>query len=199
MSGIRDRLHSAEGRVVAGATLIAALVVGLWPDPNRPFDPEKAGAILVAVVLWLYAELGGAPSPSKLDIELHRRIKEVMDDSALTFLRDHDFGGSLRDSQTQPIGIVCSWHGANAEFRDTKVQAAWASCREKMKVLDRLYAEHLNPTHRGDRLTAVSHNSDEWNIPRHILEAIDALNLAAAATYKSFNDFDRIARNRLNL
>jgi hypothetical protein len=101
--------------------MISAVIVGFAPDTSKAFDLEKAAAIAMAAVVWLYSELGGSSYPSKLDIELHQRIKNVMNDEALTFLKDHDFAVSLHDSKTSPVGEICSWHGAGVEFRDPKI------------------------------------------------------------------------------
>jgi hypothetical protein len=192
-------LHSAQGRIVAGIGMVAALVNGLSPDQSRQFDAGKAATVLVAVVVWLYSELAGASQPSNVDVELYRRIKELMNDEALTFLKDHDFGGSLHDSKTSPVGEICSWHGANNEFRDSKIQKAWQACQTRINILGRHYAHHLGPMHRSDRLSAIPPGTDDWDTPEHLRKAIVELNQSASDSYQAFNDFDRIARNRLNL
>lgn len=199
MYKLREKLHSSQGRIVAGVAMMAALVNGLGPDTSRPFDFEKAATVALAAMVWLFAEIGNQVTASESDINLYKRAKAIMDDAALSFLRHHDFGGSLRDSQTSAVGVICSWHGADAEFLDPKVQIVWQSFRLKLEALNRLYAEKLGPSANPDRLSAVPPEIDEWNLPNHVSDAIVALNEGASQAYEAFNSFDRVARKRLNL
>lgn len=179
--------------------MMAALAIGLLPDQSRPFDLEKAAAIVLAVVVWLFSEIGEPREASSSDSSLYQRIKALMDEPALTFLHLHDFGASLRDSQINPVGEICSWHGADTEFRDPKIQKAWRVCRAKFEALDRLYGEKLGPTNHPNRLSAIPPGTDDWNTPQHMLEAVSQLNAVASDAYDLFNNFDRKARGRLNL
>ncbi|WP_309752234.1 hypothetical protein [Novosphingobium sp.] len=179
--------------------MVAALVLGLSPDQSRPFDLGKAVPIAVAVVIWLFSEIGGQGAVSASDIALYQRIKGLIDEPALTFLSQHDFGASLRDSETYPVGEICSWHGAGTEFRDSKIQKEWSVCRAKFEALNRLYAEKLGPTNYLSRLSAIPPGTDDWNTPQYLSDAVSELNALASDTYKLFNNFDRKARSRLNL
>jgi hypothetical protein len=185
--------------VIAGVAMATAIVNGLSPDQSRPFDAGKAATIVAAAVVWLFSEIGGRKAPSASDVALYQRIKALMDESALSFLQQHDFGASIRDSQIVSVGEICLWHGADTEFRDPKIQKEWRDCRAKLGVLNRLYVEKLYPTNNPGRLSAIPPETDDWNTPQHLLDAVGQLNSSASEAYESFNSFDRIARNRLDL
>ena len=179
--------------------MMAALATGLSPEHPREFDLGKASAVFVAIAIWLFAEIGSGKVASQADVALLRRIKDVVNEHALSFLLIQDFGASFTDRQISPIGEICSWHGVDIEFVDQKIEQAWKLTLAEFNSLNRLYAQHLGPAYRVDRLCAVPPGTDEWNMPKHLIEAVDALNSQASKAYKAFNDFDRTARIRLNL
>ena len=199
LPSVIEKLHSSKGRLLAGLGMLSALAVGLSPDESRQFDIGKTAAFILALAVWLFAELGGVSNPSALDVELYRRIKGTIDEQALTFLLQHDFGASLGDKETRPVGEVCSWHGASIEFRDSKIQKSWDVCRNRFETLNRLYAQYLGPTTKVDRLSVIPPGTDEWNVPEYLMQAVEALNSAASDSYRLFNEFDRVAKDRLNL
>ncbi len=199
LTNLLSKLHSLKGRIIAGLGMFGALINGLAPDSARPLDLGKAATVFIAAVVWLYAELGASNVPSAADVALYQRIKSVIDSTALSFLRDHDFGASIRDLQTQPVSEICSWHGADAEFQDKEIQKSWSLCRERFETLNRNYAEILGPTHNPNRLAAIPPGTHDWDIPQHLQDNVARLNNNGSDAYRNFIDFDRLARKRLNL
>ena len=194
-----QNLQSSQVRFTCVCALLGAVVVGLWPDHARPVDPAKTIAVTLAAIAWIFVEIASAQKPRQHDIDFHGRITGVLTDDVLYFLRNQDFLCSLDRNEINPIGIISSWHGSRYEFLDIKIQKKWSNFVKQITKLDRLFGEHLNPNDRGNRLSTMFDVKDEWNIPKNIIDAVTELNDLASRIYHDFNEFDKYARNRLNL
>ncbi len=88
---ILEHLTSLQGRLTAGVALVAAIVIGLWPDHARSVDAAKAAAIGTTALAWLFAEIGGRRAPSEHDLQLFERIVSSIPQRVLDFLKDQDW------------------------------------------------------------------------------------------------------------
>lgn len=139
-------------RVGTGLAAMGAGAVLFWPDPVPPFDPEKALGFGTALLIWLYAEFFGAdtgsadnaqetaPTLSEHDVAVGKRLYAMAGDSHITFLRQHDFGGSWRKEWADPIyDLAHELEKVAFEFNDQELQAQATRVRETSNAL----ANHL--------------------------------------------------------
>ena len=132
-TGVRRRLRTPVARVGLGLFAFGTGAVALWPPPTSVFAPEKALAFTAAISAWLFAELfpesENSNEPRKIldshDIEFGERLRAVTTDDFLTFLDEHDFGGSFRGDQSKPIyELTYLLSRTSSAFNDADLQEA---------------------------------------------------------------------------
>ena len=123
------------------------LAVGLWPDPDSDFSPEKSVGFVVPLVAWLFAELFPAngfnvsgPTLHPHDQELAAQIYRIMPDKRVRFLREHNFGASWLNAQVDPVyDLLDLAENPTSEFEDQQIQLAFAALTASLvKVATRL-------------------------------------------------------------
>lgn len=196
---ILEKLGSSEGRLTTGAALIGAIVVGLWPDQSREFDPAKASAIALTAIAWLYAELGASGSVSSHDVNLFKKIEEFIGEDVEELLLNQDFYAS---APTGPIGKLnhfSTWKGADHEFLDKRLQNEWTALGVRVTELSNLFVKHLGPNSIGNRYTVKVKNGGWDQQPEHLWKAAEAINEKSATVYKQLQTFKTSSRKRLSL
>ncbi len=200
MNWISKYLAVWQSRIVLGLAFFAAILVGLWPDHTREIDAEKLIACLATGIAWFVAELASAVTKvSNHDIALFERINNVMDDSALTFLMDHDFHNDARTIDTEPVSNMAYWHGPNATFNDKAIQRRWEAVFASIVALSHTYGDNLVTTDVEGRLTAWHTGFTRANQPDQAHAEVKELNDAARALYVQFGEFVVYVRKRLDL
>jgi hypothetical protein len=193
-------LTTVQGRLVTGIILIAMVVKGLWPDHPPPVDPAGVVEILGAALAWLFAELAGMRPPSKHDIELFDEFTDKIPQRIINFLRDHDFGASFHNPGVEGIYDVSSWQGSRFEFLDDFIQKKWNMTHANIVKFANLFALNTSPVHDSiEWLTVHPTMGDPENPEPHIAERIQKLNNAATELANEIDQFERLARKRLNL
>lgn len=198
MEWIRRSLRTVEGRLLTGATLLGAVVVGLWPDHARPPDGEKIVAVAIAALAWLFAELSGAAKPSEHDLALFERFRSTLRDRDRSFLREQDFDNSFGSNDGAGLREIAGWTGVAHEFNDRNLQARWAATLESVSGFDDLIGLHTGPISAvAGRFSVHPPNSDPMQPKERVSEAITELNAKASALSLQLENFERYARRRL--
>jgi hypothetical protein len=189
-----------QSRVALGLAFFGAILVGLWPDHVRNIDPAKLVACILTGSAWIVAELASAvPKVSEHDRSLFRRITDILDDDALTFLMQQDFANNLNTAYTNPVNEIAEWHGPQYQFNDMAIQKRWAKLWNKIAHLSDRYGSNLITTDNVNILTALHLGFDRHNQPPQAHKEIRELNDGAHAVYTEFDRFVRYTRRRLGL
>ena len=200
MNAIGKYVAVWQSRIALGLVFFGAVLNGLWPDHSREIDPTKLIACIVAGCAWLAAELASAVTKaSNHDIALFERIRNVMDDDALTFLLNHDFSNNLHTRFTDPVNTIAEWHGPNYMFNDKAIQKKWDTLFNEIADLSNLYGKTLVNTDREGVLTAWLLGFSRHDQPPHAHAEVKVLNDAASSVYRNFGDFVLFVRKRLDL
>jgi hypothetical protein len=198
---ILEHLTSLEGRLTAGVALIAAIVIGLWPDHARPIDPAKAAAVGTAGLAWLFAEIGGRRVPSEHDLKLFEQIVSTIPQQVLDFLKDQDFGvGSYNDPGTGALHEVAYWQGSRFEFTDSALNKKWLAVQRRIKEFANRLALDTFPVHDAENWRTVHPTIGDPEDPEPFVQArIDRLNEGATKVANEIDAFESFGRRRLGL
>jgi hypothetical protein len=189
-----------QSRVAFGVAFFGALLVGLWPDHPRNIDPAKLVACILTGSAWIASELASAvPKVSEHDRGLFRRITEILNDDALTFLMQHDFAINFNTAYTAPVIEISEWHGPQYQFNDSAIQKRWVKLWSRILSLSNLYGSNLVSTDNIHVLTAWHIGFDRHSQPPQAHKEIKDLNDGAHAVYIEFDKFVRYTRRRLAL
>lgn len=194
------------------AALLAAIPIASQFTPDQVVEKLATWRTVALVVVGLlllislarmvsaYFRPPAADKISKHDVDLFTRISEVLNDSALTFLANHDFRHDCHVGNLKPIETVSYWHGPNYIFSDSMIQKRW------MKLFAKIL--HLTSTH-GSNLTNSEDNIERmtaWHLgfpknaqPPQAHAEVKELNDAAMAVYREYGEFAPYARKRLGL
>ncbi|WBO22715.1 hypothetical protein [Sphingomonas abietis] len=198
MDWLQRVLPTVQGRLTTAAALIAAIVIGLWPDHSRPLDPAKASVIVLTGLAWLFAEINGASKPTDHDVALFKRYRETLREEDRSFLREHNFWNSFQYHRSEGLRELAYWDGAAHEFMDRRVQGRWKEVIQGIDAFVMLMAKYTAPVNAAAGLLSVHpkqgdpENPEEW-----ILKEINELNEASRALHQITEDFERFARERL--
>src|SRR5690349_3567604 len=136
-------LKSAQGRIIAGLTLLALTVWLCEPTVTGIWNWEAVAAFSAAFVAWFFGCLpdhadGGEltpptrPAASEHDRQLFERFREIFSEAERQFLRHHDFGGTFNWHNLDGMRAVADgWHGAEFEFDDPDLQASFVVVLQK--------------------------------------------------------------------
>ncbi|NBC36887.1 hypothetical protein GTZ99_09990 [Novosphingobium sp. FSY-8] len=196
---ITKALASTKGRILAGIAFVGAVINGIPLGNFGEFSLPKAALIFTAALTWIFAEISDQKIPSPADIELFKRICDSFDQSLLDFLKDHDFKSSFKSEETYPIGYIAHMHGPYDTFSDIIIQEHWNKIKIKAKALSILISYNANSTHRGDRLSIIPQDFDEWQVNKDVYEKIKTINEGCTDLYDSFTSFSLLCRSRLAL
>lgn len=189
-----------QGRIGLGVVFVGSVIIGLLPDYPRPIASEKLIACVIAGTAWLAAEFASATAKiSNHDVALFKRITDVLDDDALTFLINHDFHNYTYIVNTLPVTEISYWHGPSVMFNDRAIQKKWAKLFASIISLSRLYGSNLVNRGGDGRLTAWHDGFSMKEQPKQAYEEIRQLNESAAALYTECGEFIMFARDRLSL
>lgn len=194
------------------AALLAAIPIASQFTPDQVAEKLATWRMVALVVFGVlllislvrmalaYFRPPAADRISKHDVDLFTRISDVLNDSALTFLADHDFRNDCHVNNLKPIETISYWHGPNYMFNDRAIQKRWE------KLFARIF--HLSSTH-GSNLTNSEDNVERmtaWHIgfsknaqPPQAHEEVKELNDAAQAVYREYGEFAPYVRKRLGL
>lgn len=189
-----------QSRIALGLAFFAALAVGLWPDHARNIDPMRLSACILTGFAWLAAELASAVTKvSNHDIALFERIRNIINDEALTFLREHDFAHYTHVRSTEPMNQIAEWHGPNFMFNDRAIQRRWNTLFYKIVALSHRYGDSLITTDKEHLLTAWHVGFERHNQPQRAHDEVNGLNEAAHDLYREYGEFVLFVRKRLDL
>lgn len=193
-------LTTAKGRLVTGLALVTAIVVGLWPDHSRSFDPVRAGAIATAAVAWLYAELAGAGTASDHDVKLFNAFRQAVSVEEKNFLLEQDFHFSFVYKYSEGLREIAHWNGAAYEFVDERLQGKWEPLINQVNNFVLLMAQYSAPVQSSANLMTVHPSGGDSDHPEPwVLKEIGKLNASASNLYKNLDEFERFARKRMRL
>jgi len=195
-----QRLPEMEGRITTGLALVIAITIGLWPDHPRPVSIEKAAAIAVATLAWLFANLSGNLKPKDHDVALFDQYRENVTDGQLAFLKDSDFAVSFERSNLNGLREINYWDGPRYEFLDNKLQAAWAEARVLNQNFLSLVGQYTIPVRGAQTRSTVHPDGGDPEEPADwVVEQYTELNNAADVLYKKLESFERMAHARLSI
>lgn len=133
------------------------------------------------------------------DARLLEAFRGLATPASLSCLREHDFGDPVDSAWLEPFEkIAAAWRGADHEFVDTEVQAAFApvvnGARRLVGLTSVLLFAMSNPAMRTvktdeDRRTGRRAQSTQ--------DAANAMNEAATALSKAVDEFLRVARAKI--
>lgn len=194
-----DALSTVAGRISTGAAMAVTIMVGLWPDHPRDIDPVRLGAVITTALAWFAAELMSGRKPSDYDLALFARIVELMPESTIEFLRNHDFDNSFAKAPQEGLFEIGEWEGSRRRFLDGTLQKKWAPLQAEIKTFAGALAVGTGPVGAGPLLSAHPDHTDKMNPPDWVAKRIDELNKKASALSKTADAFERYGRNRLRL
>lgn len=194
-----QQLHTVQGRMTTGCVLLVAVVVGLWPDHSRSFDPAKAGAIITAAIAWLFAEIADVGKPRPSDVILFENIVAKFPQGVLDFLRHHDFGAAYHDPGFDGLYEVSSWKGARYEFVDKVLQRHWSKMKADISRFSSALAHNTFPESARGWFTVHTTHGDPENPEEFVQKRITLLNDMATNFANQIDSFERFARARLRL
>ncbi|WP_159167587.1 MULTISPECIES: hypothetical protein [Aeromonas] len=181
-------LESSTADYTIGCSLIALAL--LHNIMNRYFI-YKVGDIVAANEKELEA----------VDRNLFERfLSEFPSDSqSVTLLKEHDFGNSYHDNNTNEIDhFVDTWNTAEREFLDLELEAARKKLHEKMHDFIYKLAQSSGFIHTGPMMSAVPDAyRGAWNWPEHVDIRIKELNEKSAECYKLHQQFVMLGRRKL--
>jgi hypothetical protein len=196
---ILDALSTVAGRISTGAAMAVAIMVGLWPDHPRDIDPVRLGAVITTALAWLAAEIMSGRKPSDHDLALFARIIELMPESTVDFLRNHDFDNSFAKAPQDGLFEIADWEGGRRQFLDGALQKKWAPLQAEIKAFVGVLAVGTGPVGAGPLFSVHPDHTDKMNPPDWVAQRIKELNKKASALSKTADAFERYGRNRLRL
>ncbi|HEY0413198.1 MAG TPA: hypothetical protein VGD66_08650 [Allosphingosinicella sp.] len=194
-----DALSSVAGRLTAGIAMAVAILVGLYPDHPRPVDPVRLGVVITTVLAWLLAEVGSGRKASPHDIALFQKVRELLPQATIDFLRHHDFKTAFHMDRQGGLHELASWEGSRYEFLDRALQRRWRKVHHQIKETSVALVQATGPVGTTTLLSAnlpqlrTNSTSDRGE------ERINELNLRCSKLSESVDTFETIARARLNL
>ena len=137
--------------------------------------------------------------PHPHDVELLRRFHDQIPIRLKLFLRQHNFGNSFIFTKLAPLHQMNEdWEGADFEFNDPQVQAAFAPVRTLAGEFGDLVLERIYAMPGSDKMGWPKTDRDvEIGIQPRTEQAIRDLNAKAAALTEAVDSFERVARERL--
>lgn len=199
VEALRNFLPTIAGRIMLGLFFVGAVIVGIGPDPNRPIDMKLLVAAILAGLAWLWSELADVGKVSDHDRALFQQIIAVLDQNALSFLRQHDFSVNFNVAFTQPVFTIAEWHGPDFVFLDRAVQKRWMKLWRSIYDQSELYSDNLINTDNMEILTAWHTGISRREQPPQAYQEVKALNDGAHDVYRAFDKFVPFARRRLAL
>jgi hypothetical protein len=194
-----DALSTVAGRISTGAAMAVAIMVGLWPDHPREIDPVRLGVVITTALAWIAAELMSGRKPSEHDLAFFARIVELMPETTIDFLRNHDFDNSFPKAPQDGLFEIAEWEGNRRQFLDGAMQKKWAPLQAEIKTFARVLAAGTGPVGAGPLFSAHPDHSDKMNPSDWVTARINELNEKASSLSKTADTFERYARNRLRL
>lgn len=147
------------------------------------------------------SRIAAGPRHHPHDERLLESFRGLATSAVLSYLRDHDFGGPVPSFVVEPferMGEV--WRGADYEFSDVEVQAAFTPVMACARQLADLTMERLYATSNPEMRTVK--NDEDRRTGRRAQVTLDAakrLNDAASALSKAIDDFLRVARAKITV
>ncbi|MEJ0092702.1 MAG: hypothetical protein WDN46_04505 [Methylocella sp.] len=135
------------------------------------------------------------------DVELLQRFHRQIPLALKKFLRQHNFGNSFLLGKLDPLHEMNEdWVGADYEFHDAVVQAAFVDVRQAAHafgelVVQRIYAMRGNPKMGWPK----TDQDAEIGIQPNTEQAIRDLNAKATALSKMIDTLERVARERIRV
>ena len=139
--------------------------------------------------------------PHPHDVELLQRFHFQIPLVLKQFLRQHNFGNSFLLAKLDPLHEMNEdWVGADYEFHDTAVQAAFVDVRQAAHafgelVLQRIYAMRGNPKMGWPK----TDQDADVGIQPGTEKAIRDMNAKAAALSELIDGFERVAREHIRV
>lgn len=196
---VLDALATVAGRISTGSAMAVAILVGLWPDHPRDIDPVRLGAVITTIIAWLAAEIVSGRKSSEHDLSLFAKIIELLPESTVDFLRDHDFNNSFAGNQQKGLFEMAEWEGSRRQFLDGPLQKRWAPLQSEIKAFVRELATATGPIGAGPLFSAHPDHGDKMNPADWVRKHIHTLNEAASTLGRNVDAFETFARHRLRL
>lgn len=144
-------------------------------------------------------EAPAAPNPA--DIRLLSRVRRLLSEPFVLWLRTHNFGTPFHKGKLDPIyDIVETWKGVAFEFHDPVIQAAFAPVTRKAEELADLTLSRLFMM--GSSTDTLWHKTDEdARIGNQLasVKAVTDMNRLASELSDAIDVFERVARDRIRV
>lgn len=194
-------------RIGFGFLAMGAGAVALWPENLPTFSLEKLLAFAAALAVWLYAELVEAPpnhnaelrasSASAHDHSLAKRFHGIVDDNAIQFLSQHDFGGSWLKIYLDPLyEFVHLSKQATSEFDDAELQSSFAELQNTSSQLARDLALGAWPIKASGAFSMIPDLEREAEWSEITTDRIIEANKLADKVAQNFKAFYRLCRTK---
>jgi hypothetical protein len=199
----------SKKNVVKWVTILVMLVcsgwfVGRWRDPGFPWDPLVP--FIIALGAYIRLEMRPSARVSRVDnasvendAELFRQLQELLPShGAIEFVKHHDFGGSFRLEELDPIGrFSYEWDNPQHEFNDLELEAQRANLLRAAKYFSHAIAINTVPRSPGIQSAIPRHIDSDEPFPEWVKQDIQEIHQAAHALVDEHQKMMRLGRKTL--
>jgi hypothetical protein len=189
-------------RIGAGilSMLAVAWVVSSIKGGNVPWD--GIALFISSFIAWAFAEYKAdaqAPVAEKLhphDIDLGLKLRQLFNEPAKIFLREHSFGQAYPHTRLHPVRDVSYWEGAEYEFENEELDNIGS---EIVRLSDELYtklAGYAGPIRAPDGYFAVplDHERAQDRFGPETTARIAEVNALSRQIVEQLDQFEKVFR-----
>jgi len=198
------RENIAKGVSLVVMVICAAWFAVRWRDPGFPWDP--AVPFVIAFGAYLTAEVSQAQRRSKPldpalenDAALFRDLHDLLpSQGAIAFIKQHDFGGSFRLEDLDPISNFCyEWDNPQHQFNDPELEAQRSNLLRAANYFSGSIATNTVPRDSGIQSAIPKHVDSDGPFPEWVKQDIREIHQAADALVQEHEKMMRLGRKKL--
>lgn len=186
--------------------LCSAWFAARWKESGFPWDPTVP--FVLALGVYVTADIKQARKRTKAphasdenDAALFRELHDLLPShGAIAFIKQHDFGGSFRLEDLDPINRFCyEWDNPQHQFNAPELEAQRADLLRAAKYFSNSIAVNTVPRSSGIQSAIPNHIDSDGPFPEWVKQDIREIHLAAEALVEEHEKMMRLGRQLVPL